>query len=190
MTAILSFFLFTDDASEVGEEDSFLGQTSTTASQPSTLSYFSAPAGTGDPFASLGPKPILPPSSSVGPPAASSLVSSAASVPPNAPISHVNSSQQYGNAVYQNPISARTPSPNMTATPPPQASQQPYNPYRHTATSSKASPYIMAPELQQQLPHQTPQHFNPYSQTPPPPTFPSAPPTFIQVCLFVCQSLM
>ncbi|XP_053357802.1 SEC23-interacting protein [Clarias gariepinus] len=169
-----------DDASEVGEEDSFLGQTSTTASQPSTLSYFSAPAGTGDPFASLGPKPSLPPSSSVGSPAASSLVSSAASVPPNAPISHVNSSQQYGNAVYQNPISARTPSPNMTATPPPQASQQPYNPYRHTATSSKASPYIMAPELQQQLPHQTPQHFNPYSQTPPPPTFPSAPLTFIQ----------
>ncbi|KAB5581641.1 hypothetical protein PHYPO_G00178100 [Pangasianodon hypophthalmus] len=141
-----------DDVSEVGEEDSF-----------------------------LGPKSYLPPASTVVPTAASSLVSSATSLPPNPPISHVNSAQQqYGNAVYQNPISTHTPSPNVTATPPPQASQQPFNPYRHTATSSKASPYIMAPELQQQPPHQTPQHLNPYSQTPPPPTFPSAPPPFTQ----------
>ncbi|MCI4376328.1 hypothetical protein PGIGA_G00187260 [Pangasianodon gigas] len=170
-----------DDVSEVGEEDSFLGQTSSTAPEPSTFSYFSASGGSGDPFASIGPKSYLPPASTVVPTAASSLVSSAASLPPNPPISHVNSAQQqYGNAVYQNPISTHTPSPNVTATPPPQASQQPFNPYRHTATSSKASPYIMAPELQQQPPHQTPQHLNPYSQTPPPPTFPSAPPPFTQ----------
>ncbi|XP_026794905.3 SEC23-interacting protein isoform X1 [Pangasianodon hypophthalmus] len=170
-----------DDVSEVGEEDSFLGQTSSTAPEPSTFSYFSASGGSGDPFASIGPKSYLPPASTVVPTAASSLVSSATSLPPNPPISHVNSAQQqYGNAVYQNPISTHTPSPNVTATPPPQASQQPFNPYRHTATSSKASPYIMAPELQQQPPHQTPQHLNPYSQTPPPPTFPSAPPPFTQ----------
>ncbi|KAK3573524.1 hypothetical protein QTP86_026035 [Hemibagrus guttatus] len=169
-----------DDASEVGEEDSFLGQTSSTAPQPSTLSYFTASGGNGDPFASIGPKSYLPPASTAGPKAASSLVSTAASLPPNPPISHVNSAQQYGNAVYQNPISTYTPSPNISAAPPPQASQQPFNPYRHTAMSSKASPYIMAPELQQQLPHQTAQQLNPYSHAPPPPTFPSAPPTFTQ----------
>ncbi|XP_060728617.1 SEC23-interacting protein [Tachysurus vachellii] len=164
-----------DDASEVGEEDSFLGQTS------STYSYFTASGGNGDLFASIGPKSFPPTTTtSVGSTAASSLVSTAASLPPNPPISHVNSAQQYGTAVYQNPISTHTPTPNMTAAPPPQASQQPFNPYRHTATSSKASPYIMAPELQQQPHHQTPQHFNPYSQAPPPPTFSAAPPTFTQ----------
>ncbi|XP_060782065.1 SEC23-interacting protein isoform X1 [Neoarius graeffei] len=170
-----------DDVSEVGEEDSFLGQTSSAAPQSSTFSYFSASGGNSDPFASIGPKSYLPPASSVVPTAAApSLVSSAASLQPTPPISHVNSAQQYGNAVYQNPISTHTPSPTVTATPPPQASQQPFNPYRLTATSSKASPYIMAPELQQQPPRQTPQHLNPYSQTLPPPTFPSAPPTFNQ----------
>lgn len=177
--------------SEVGEEDSFLGQTSSAAPQSSTFSYFSASGGNSDPFASIGPKSYLPPASSVVPTAAApSLVSSAASLQPTPPISHVNSVQQYGNAVYQNPISAHTPSPTVTATPPPQASQQPFNPYRLTATSSKASPYIMAPELQQQPPRQTPQHLNPYSQTLPPPTFPSAPPTFNQVWSLVSQTLI
>ncbi|XP_053477492.1 SEC23-interacting protein isoform X2 [Ictalurus furcatus] len=167
------------DVSEVGEEDSFLGQTSSTGAQPATFTYFSASGGSSDPFASIGPKSFLPPASSVVPTATSSLVSTAASLPPNPPISHVNSAQQYGNTVHQNPISTHTPSPNVTATPPPQTSQHPFNPYRHTATSSKASPYIMAPELQQ-LPHQTPHHYSPYSQTPLPPTFLSAPPDFTQ----------
>ncbi|XP_017320014.1 SEC23-interacting protein isoform X2 [Ictalurus punctatus] len=167
------------DVSEVGEEDSFLGQTSSTGAQPATFTYFSASGGSSDPFASIGPQSFLPPASSVVPTATSSLVSTAASLPSNPPISHVNSAQQYGNTVYQNPISTHTPSPNVTATPPPQTSQHPFNPYRHTATSSKASPYIMAPELQQ-LPHQTPHHHSPYSQTPLPPTFLSAPPNFTQ----------
>lgn len=167
--------------SEVGEEDSFLGQTSSTAPQPSTFSYFSASGGGGgDPFASIAPKPYLPPASSV-PTAASSLASSTASLPPNPQISHVNSVQHYGTSVYQSPISTHIPSPNVTATPPPQAIQQSFNPYRHTASSSKANPYLMAPELQKQPLHRTPQHVNPYSQTPPPPMFPSTPPTFTQV---------
>ncbi|TSK22692.1 SEC23-interacting protein [Bagarius yarrelli] len=169
-----------DDASEVGEEDSFLGQTSSTASQPSTLSYFTASGGNGDPFASLGPKSYPPPASSVGPTVAPSLVSTAANLPPTPPISGVNSVQQYGNVVHQNPITTHTSLQSAMPTPPPQASQQPFNPYRHTATSSKASPYIMAPELQNQPPHQAPQHFSMYSQTPPPVTFQSAPPTFTQ----------
>lgn len=178
-----------DDVSEVGEEDSFLGQTSSTGAQPATFTYFSASGGSSDPFASIGPQSFLPPASSVVPTATSSLVSTAASLPSNPPISHVNSAQQYGNTVYQNPISTHTPSPNVTATPPPQTSQHPFNPYRHTATSSKASPYIMAPELQQ-LPHQTPHHHSPYSQTPLPPTFLSAPPNFTQVRPLVSQILI
>lgn len=189
LNAVLFFCSHPDDASEVGEEDSFLGQTSSTAPQSSTFSYFSASGGSGDPFASLAAKSCLPPDSTVVPTAAPSLVSSTTSLPPNPPISHVNSVQEYGHAVYQNPISTHTSSPNVMATPPLQASQQPFNPYRHTATSSKASPYIMAPELQQQPPHHTPQHLNLYSQTSRPPTFPSAPPTFTQVWPLVSLNL-
>uniref|UniRef100_A0AAR2J952 DDHD domain-containing protein n=1 Tax=Pygocentrus nattereri TaxID=42514 RepID=A0AAR2J952_PYGNA len=141
---------------EVGEEDSFLGQTSSTAPQPATFSYFSSSTNNSDPFASIGHQQGLPPTPAVVSSTGPSLVSSAASLPPNPPISQVNSTQQYGNAVYQNPMG------------------QSYNPYRHTATSSKASPYLMAPELQQQPPSQSPQHFNPPpTQTPPPPVGPS-----------------
>uniref|UniRef100_A0AAR2M499 DDHD domain-containing protein n=1 Tax=Pygocentrus nattereri TaxID=42514 RepID=A0AAR2M499_PYGNA len=158
----------------VGEEDSFLGQTSSTAPQPATFSYFSSSTNNSDPFASIGHQQGLPPTPAVVSSTGPSLVSSAASLPPNPPISQVNSTQQYGNAVYQNPMGAHTPPPNVAMPPPPQATQQSYNPYRHTATSSKASPYLMAPELQQQPPSQSPQHFNPPpTQTPPPPVGPS-----------------
>uniref|UniRef100_A0AAR2LH01 DDHD domain-containing protein n=1 Tax=Pygocentrus nattereri TaxID=42514 RepID=A0AAR2LH01_PYGNA len=167
-----------DDGSEVGEEDSFLGQTSSTAPQPATFSYFSSSTNNSDPFASIGHQQGLPPTPAVVSSTGPSLVSSAASLPPNPPISQVNSTQQYGNAVYQNPMGAHTPPPNVAMPPPPQATQQSYNPYRHTATSSKASPYLMAPELQQQPPSQSPQHFNAYSQAPPAPTFQTTPPTF------------
>ncbi|XP_066536028.1 SEC23-interacting protein isoform X2 [Hoplias malabaricus] len=166
-----------DDSSEVGEEDSFLGQTSAAPAQPSTFSYFSTPTNNSDPFASIGHQQSLPPTtavvSSVGP----SPVSSAASLPPNPPVSHVNPTQQYGNAVYQSPMGRHTPPPSVTMPPPPQATQHSFNPYRHTASSSKASPYLMAPELQQ-IPRQSPQHLNAYSQPPPAPTFQTAPPTF------------
>ncbi|KAL7889884.1 hypothetical protein AOLI_G00021420 [Acnodon oligacanthus] len=167
-----------DDGSEVGEEDSFLGQTSSTAPQTSTFSYFSSSTNNSDPFASIGHQQGLPPTPAVVSSTGPSLVSSAASLPSNPPISQVNPTQQYGNAVYQNPMGTHTPPNNVAMPPPPQATQQSYNPYRHTATSSKASPYLMAPELQQQPPSQSPQHFNPYSQAPPAPTFQTTPPTF------------
>uniref|UniRef100_A0A8B9GXX8 SEC23 interacting protein n=1 Tax=Astyanax mexicanus TaxID=7994 RepID=A0A8B9GXX8_ASTMX len=158
-----------DDASEVGEEDSFLGQTSSTAPQTSTFNYFSSSANSSDPFASIGHQQSLPPAPAVVSTTGPSPVSSAASLPTNPPISHVNPTQQYGSAVYQSPMGRHTPPPNTAMPPPPQTTQQSYNPYRHTASSSKASPYLMAPELQQQPPNQSPQHFNPYTQTPPPP---------------------
>uniref|UniRef100_A0A8B9H3U7 SEC23 interacting protein n=1 Tax=Astyanax mexicanus TaxID=7994 RepID=A0A8B9H3U7_ASTMX len=176
----LPYFYFqflSNDASEVGEEDSFLGQTSSTAPQTSTFNYFSSSANSSDPFASIGHQQSLPPAPAVVSTTGPSPVSSAASLPTNPPISHVNPTQQYGSAVYQSPMGRHTPPPNTAMPPPPQTTQQSYNPYRHTASSSKASPYLMAPELQQQPPNQSPQHFNPYTQAMPTPTFQTAPPT-------------
>lgn len=92
----------------------------------------------------------------------------------------MNPIQQYGTVANQTPVGTYTPPPNAP-TPPPQSSQQSYNPYRHTAASSKASPYLMAPELQQQPPSQTPQHLNPYSQATPAPSFQAPPTAFTKV---------
>uniref|UniRef100_A0A672NW73 DDHD domain-containing protein n=1 Tax=Sinocyclocheilus grahami TaxID=75366 RepID=A0A672NW73_SINGR len=155
-----------DDVSEVGEEDSFLGQTSSAAPQASPFSYFSNTTNSSDPFASIGQQPCPPPASSPSP------ASIAASLPLNPPISHMNPVQQYGSVINQIPVGTYTHPPNAPTPPPPtQSSQQSYNPYRHTAVSSKANPYLMAPELQHQPPSQTPQHLNPYSQATPAPSF-------------------
>uniref|UniRef100_A0AAY4C8T3 SEC23 interacting protein n=1 Tax=Denticeps clupeoides TaxID=299321 RepID=A0AAY4C8T3_9TELE len=136
------------------EEDSFLGQTSTTAApQHSTLSYFSSSSSGSDPFASIGHQPFPPPvSSSAGP----------------APVSGPPVSQ-FGGTVYQNPVGRSTPPPSAGTPPPPQATPQPFNPYRHTPTSSRASPYIPAPEVQQTM---SPHNYNAYAQPPPAQTFP------------------
>uniref|UniRef100_A0AAQ6IPZ8 Uncharacterized protein n=1 Tax=Anabas testudineus TaxID=64144 RepID=A0AAQ6IPZ8_ANATE len=50
-----------DDSTDVGEEDSFLGQTSGNAPPPSTFNYFSNPVTSSDPFASIGQLPCPPP---------------------------------------------------------------------------------------------------------------------------------
>ncbi|XP_039528519.1 SEC23-interacting protein isoform X1 [Pimephales promelas] len=171
-----------DDASEVGEEDSFLGQTSSAAPQASTFNYFSSVTNSSDPFASIGQQPCPPPAATVVPSTTGpSPVSIAASLPLNPPVSHMNPSQQYGSVANQTPVGTYTPPPNVPTPPPPQSSQQSYNPYRHTAASSKANPYLMAPELQQQTPSQTPQHLNPYSQAIPAPSFQTPPTVFNKV---------
>uniref|UniRef100_A0A8C1W452 SEC23 interacting protein n=1 Tax=Cyprinus carpio TaxID=7962 RepID=A0A8C1W452_CYPCA len=169
---------------EVGEEDSFLGQTSSAAPQASTFNYFSNTTNSSDPFASIGQQPCPPPAATVIPSTTGpSPASTAASLPLNPPISHMNPIQQYGSVSNQIPVGTYTHPPNAPTPPPPtQSSQQSYNPYRHTPVSSKTSPYLMAPELQQQPPSQTPQHLNPYSQTTPAPSFqtpPTPPPTQI-----------
>lgn len=175
----LYIILCKDDASEVGEEDSFLGQTSSAAPQASTFNYFSSVTNSSDPFASIGQQPCPPPAATVVPSTTGpSPVSTAASLPLNPPVSHMNPSHQYG-SVAQTPVGRYTPPPNAP-TPPPQISQQSYNPYRHTAASSKANPYLMAPELQQ-TPSQTPQHLNPYSQAIPAPSFQTPPTVFTKV---------
>ncbi|XP_068597034.1 SEC23-interacting protein [Brachionichthys hirsutus] len=166
-----------DDSTDVGEEDSFLGQISGNGPAPSMFNYFSNPVTSSDPFASIGQPPALPAAPpAAGPPTFPSSVATA-------PASQVNAAPPaFGSALYQNPLGRRTPPPAAVAPPPPQAQPQTHNPYRHTPTSSRASPYIPAPEM---LPStHTPQQ-NPYClgaappQVPPMsgPTFTKPPPT-------------
>uniref|UniRef100_A0A4W5NYJ2 SEC23 interacting protein n=1 Tax=Hucho hucho TaxID=62062 RepID=A0A4W5NYJ2_9TELE len=154
-----------DDSVDVGEEDSFLGQTSGNAPAPSTFSYFSSPVNSSDPFASIGHQPACPPpaSLSVAPvtfgPTSVPIVAGKAPTPP-VPLTNP--------AVY-------TPPPNTVTPPPPQAPDQSYNPYRHTPLSSRAKPYMPAPEVQSMS--SPPLQQNPYTMgSQPPPTQIQGPP--------------
>uniref|UniRef100_A0A3Q1IB66 Uncharacterized protein n=1 Tax=Anabas testudineus TaxID=64144 RepID=A0A3Q1IB66_ANATE len=161
-----------DDSTDVGEEDSFLGQTSGNAPPPSTFNYFSNPVTSSDPFASIGQLPCPPPALSAaqtttGPVSVPSSVG-IASPPPPPP--HTGSQMNpplpaFGSTVYQSPMGRHTPPPTTMTPPPPQMQPQTHNPYRHTPTSSRASPYIPAPEMLP--PTHTPQQ-TPYSLTSPP----------------------
>nr|XP_046258778.1 SEC23-interacting protein isoform X2 [Scatophagus argus] len=168
-----------DDSTDVGEEDSFLGQISGTGGpSPSTFNYFSSPVTSSDPFASIGQSPCPPPAlsaapSTAGPVSAPSSVSMAPVPPPG---SQMNPAPlAFGSAVYQSPMGRHTPPPTTMTPPPPQMQPQSHNPYRHTPTSSRASPYIPAPEILP--PTHTPQQ-NPYTLSSPPQTFPLSGPTF------------
>ncbi|XP_026210013.1 LOW QUALITY PROTEIN: SEC23-interacting protein [Anabas testudineus] len=171
-----------DDSTDVGEEDSFLGQTSGNAPPPSTFNYFSNPVTSSDPFASIGQLPCPPPALSAaqtttGPVSVPSSVG-IASPPPPPP--HTGSQMNpplpaFGSTVYQSPMGRHTPPPTTMTPPPPQMQPQTHNPYRHTPTSSRASPYIPAPEMLP--PTHTPQQ-TPYSLTSPPQAFPMSGPTF------------
>ncbi|KAL2083637.1 hypothetical protein ACEWY4_021410 [Coilia grayii] len=171
-----------DDSTEVGEEDSFLGQTSSTAPQPSTFSYFSSSTTSSDPFASIGHQPCPPPAPSSVPPMTSGpspIPNTAAATLATAPtLPHASpAAPQFSSAPYQSPMGQLTSPPTSGTPPPPQASQQSYNPYRHTPLSSRASPYIAAPEvLSQAAPPQ--QNINPYTQAPPAQTFQTGPSAF------------
>ncbi|KAJ8418221.1 hypothetical protein AAFF_G00139300 [Aldrovandia affinis] len=151
-----------DDSADVGEEDSFLGQSSGIAPQPSTLNYFSTPVNSNDPFACIGNR--CPPTvSPLGPTA--TVQAGASSAPSVSPAAPVQQAPPVINAVYQSPPRSCTPPSNPAA---PQIQQQGYNPYRHTPLSSRANPYLAPPELQQ---HQVQQQQAPFPQIPP-----SAPP--------------
>uniref|UniRef100_A0AAX7VBC6 SEC23 interacting protein n=1 Tax=Astatotilapia calliptera TaxID=8154 RepID=A0AAX7VBC6_ASTCA len=167
-----------DDSTDVGEEDSFVGQTSGNGHAPSTFSYFSSPITSTDPFASIGHSPCPPPVLSAAPTTTGhvSVPSSVSMIPPQPPpaSSQMNPSpSMFGSAVYQSPMGRHTPPPTTMTPPPPQMQPQSHNPYRHTPTSSRASPYIPAPEIMP--PTHTPQQ-NPYLVSSPPQTFsPSGP---------------
>ncbi len=181
---VLLCFDLLDDSTDVGEEDSFLGQVSGTGPAPSTFNYFSSPVTSSDPFASIGQSPCQPPAlstapSMTGPVSVPSSVSMAP--PPQPPGSQMNPAPTtFGSAVYQSPMGRHTPPPTTMTPPPPQMQPQSHNPYRHTPTSSRASPYIPAPEILP--PTHTPQQ-NPYSLGSPPQTFPLSGPTFTKVNL-------
>ncbi|XP_020510113.1 SEC23-interacting protein isoform X1 [Labrus bergylta] len=167
-----------DDSTDVGEEDSFLGQNSENVSAPSTINYFANSVTSADPFASIGQSPCPPPALSAVPtttcPVSVPSSLSTASLP--TPGSHMNpAASAFGNHVYQSPIGRHTSPPTTVTSPPPQMQRQALNPYRHTSTSSRASPYIPAPEILQQT--HTPQQ-NPYSLSSPPQTFPPSGNTF------------
>uniref|UniRef100_A0A3Q2TC44 SEC23-DDH2 WWE domain-containing protein n=1 Tax=Fundulus heteroclitus TaxID=8078 RepID=A0A3Q2TC44_FUNHE len=177
-----------EDSTDVGEEDSFLGQTSANApASSSTFSYFSSPATTSDPFASIGQSPC-PPSALSAAHTASGAVSAPNSIsmaptppPPAFTGSQINPPPQvFGGAVYQSPVGRHTPPPTTMTPPPPQMQPQSHNPYRHTPTSSRASPYIPAPEILP--PAHTPQQ-NPYALSSPPQMFPPPGPTFSTVVI-------
>lgn len=167
-----------EDSTDVGEEDSFLGQTSGNGPAPSTFNYFSSPVTSSDPFASIGQTPCPPPALSAAPTTTGpvSVPSSVNMAPAPPPVSQMNpATSVFGGAVYQSPMGRHTPPPASMTPPPPQMQPQSHNPYRHTPTSSRASPYIPAPEILP--PTHTPQQ-NPYSLSSPPQTFPMSGPTF------------
>uniref|UniRef100_A0A8C8C827 SEC23 interacting protein n=1 Tax=Oncorhynchus tshawytscha TaxID=74940 RepID=A0A8C8C827_ONCTS len=165
-----------DDTADVGEEDSFLGQASGNAPAPSTFSYFSSPVNSSDPFASIGHQPACPPPASLSVSLATSgptSIPSVASMAPTPPIPLINSNpavpQPFGTGVHQNPMGSYTPPPSTVTPPPPQAPDQSYNPYRHTPLSSRAKPYVPAPEVQSLF--HPPLQQNPYTMGSPTPTF-------------------
>ncbi|XP_056408420.1 SEC23-interacting protein isoform X2 [Hyla sarda] len=152
-----------DDSVDVGEEDSFLGQTASTINPPQTFSYFSQASSlpsSSDPFASIGQGPA---------PTTSQVQSAAAFFKP--PLSLPSAVQNGQNIMApprtsspfpSNPPAACSdtfrvlppstqtcPPPSMYSTPPPISSQAIYNPYRHNIQSSRVNPYRTPPQLQQ-----------------------------------------
>ncbi|XP_034538284.1 SEC23-interacting protein isoform X2 [Notolabrus celidotus] len=163
-----------DDSTDVGEEDSFLGQTSENGSAPSTFNYFASPVTSGDPFASIGQLPCPSPALSAAPTTADQVSAprSLNTTPVPMSGSQMNPAPAgFGSTVYQSPMGYHASQPtSMTTPPPPQMQPQGHNPYRHTSTSSKARPYIPGPEIMQQT--HIPQQHNPYSLSSMPHTSP------------------
>lgn len=168
-----SLLLPGEDSSEVGEEDSFLGQTSVHASTPQTFSYFSQVSSSSDPFGNIGQSPLTTAAAPAGQSAALPFTPGSQDVlnayPPSVPKAQYGappSSQMGVNTFLPSQPSSLPPS--TFGSPPQGTPQQGYNPYRHTPLSSRANPYIAPPQLQQ---CQMPAH-----AAPPAPPVPSVPP--------------
>ncbi|XP_068404772.1 SEC23-interacting protein isoform X2 [Eschrichtius robustus] len=173
--ASASLLLPGEDSTDVGEEDSFLGQTSAHTSTPQTFSYFSQVSSSSDPFGNIGQSPLTTAATSAGqsafskPPAALPFTTGSQDMS-NAFSPSISKAQYGAPAASQMGINTYLPSqpsslpPSDFGSPPQGTPQQGYNPYRHTAVSSRANPYIAPPQLQQ---CQTPAH-----PTHPPPSGP------------------
>ncbi|KAG8435801.1 hypothetical protein GDO86_013661 [Hymenochirus boettgeri] len=156
--------LSSDDSTEVGEEDSFLGQTFATSNPPQTFSYFSQGSGIGsnhDPFASIGQPPFTTaPHSSTSvffkpttasmpqaptPPNGQSMISAQVPKPQitsNTPVSQVTPGTFL-------PASQQGHPPSTYSAPSTGTSQAGYNPYRQTTQGTRVNPYLTPPQLQQ-----------------------------------------
>ncbi|XP_070288093.1 SEC23-interacting protein isoform X1 [Myotis yumanensis] len=164
--ASASLLLPGEDSTDVGEEDSFLGQTSAHTSTPQTFSYFSQVSSSSDPFGNIGQSPLTTAATSPGQstfsktPAALPFTTGSQDVlntfpPPFSKAQYVPpASSQTGTNAYL-PAQPSSLPPSNVGSPPQGISQQGYNPYRHTPVSSRANPYITPPQLQQ---CQTPGH--------------------------------
>ncbi|XP_028741514.1 SEC23-interacting protein isoform X2 [Peromyscus leucopus] len=154
-----------EDSTDVGEEDSFLGQTSVHTSTPQTFSYFSQGSSNSDPFGNIGQSSSTAPATSAGqsafskPPATLPFTPGSQDVlnafPPSVSKAHYGaapSSQMGMNTCLPSQPSSLPPN---FGSPPQGIPQQGHNPYRHTPVSSRANPYITPPQLQ---PCQTPGH--------------------------------
>uniref|UniRef100_A0A8D0ZXI6 SEC23-interacting protein n=1 Tax=Sus scrofa TaxID=9823 RepID=A0A8D0ZXI6_PIG len=173
--ASASLLLPGEDSTEVGEEDSFLGQTSAHTSTPQTFSYFSQVSSSSDPFGNIGQSPLTTAATSTGqaafskPPTALPFTTGSQDVS-NAFSPSISRAQYGAPPSSQMGINTYLPSqpsslpPSNFGSPPQGTPQQGYNPYRHTAVSSRANPYITPPQLQQCQPPAHPPH--------PPPTGP------------------
>ncbi|XP_059755144.1 SEC23-interacting protein isoform X2 [Balaenoptera ricei] len=173
--ASASLLLPGEDSTDVGEEDSFLGQTSAHTSTPQTFSYFSQVSSSSDPFGNIGQSPLTTAATSAGQSAFSKPLAAFPFTTGSRDMSNAFSPSiskaQYGApAASQMGINTYLPSqpsslpPSNFGSPPQGTPQQGHNPYRHTAVSSRANPYIAPPQLQQ---CQTPAH-----PTHPPPSGP------------------
>lgn len=149
-----------DDAAEVGEEDSFLGQTASTVNPPQTFSYFSQTSSltsNNDPFASIGQTPPsatsqVPGSAAFPKPPAPSAVQNGQNImapprtsspfPTNPPAVSCDTSGGYP------PNTQACPPPSVHSAPPPISSQASYNPYRQNIQSTRVNPYRAPPQLQ------------------------------------------
>ncbi|XP_058154264.1 SEC23-interacting protein isoform X3 [Dasypus novemcinctus] len=179
-----SLLLPGEDSTDVGEEDSFLGQTSAHTSTPQTFSYFSQVSSSSDPFGNIGQSPLTTAATPGGqsvfskPPTALPFTTGSQDVlnafsPSVSKARHgAPSTSQMGTNAYL-PSQPNSLPPSNFASPPQGAPHQGYNPYRHTPLSSRANPYIAPPQLQQCQPPGFPPH--PPPSGPPVQTYPVPP---------------
>ncbi|NP_001091152.1 SEC23 interacting protein S homeolog [Xenopus laevis] len=183
--------LTTDDVSEVGEDDSFLGQTSAATNPPQTFRYFSQGSGSShDPFAAIVQPSLTaaasPSGSSVSfnPPSSvlptfthefgQNLIPPKTAKPPvtsNAPVSQVTTGGFLA-------TSQQGPPPGAYAAPPTSSSQAGYNPYRQNIQSSRVNPYLAPSQFQQEQRLGLSIQNSPFPPQPPPPprSAPNVPP--------------
>uniref|UniRef100_A0A4W3HKD4 SEC23 interacting protein n=1 Tax=Callorhinchus milii TaxID=7868 RepID=A0A4W3HKD4_CALMI len=165
--SVLLICFTADESTDVGEEDSFLGQTSAPSNQPPTFSYFSQAISNNDPFANIGSPSFTTTTSQAAttsfskPPAAVGLASTTQSghdpfafqAPHSQPGYASPLASQYPSTTHQN-AQPGIPPPTPFTSPPPVQTQQSYNPYRQNPQSNRANPYIAPPQFQQGQAHQ------------------------------------